>query len=153
MICFLALTFSVFLDASSIKFMMQLGTFGMFEYYNIIKNQNNALENAPLEASYFIMSILTDRSIISFNKKLFKKLRIMELLIIEHASIERIEQYGLDKIDNPEFSDDLMSYTERVQSNDGKFYFRLKTKTIFNLSFLSLSTEVEITFLTNSLKV
>lgn len=107
----------------------------MFEFFNIIKEQENSLENAPLEASYFIMSVLTDRSIITFDKKLFKRLRIMELLIIEHASIERIEQYGLDRIDNPEFSDDLISYTERVQSKDGKFYYRLKNENDFQPFF------------------
>lgn len=78
-----------------------------------------------LNACIFIISLVTDVSISSFNKVLFKRLRAIELMTISKPTSRDIEKWVDDKLSNPIFGYDLQSFAERVSTSNGSF-FRLK---------------------------
>lgn len=124
-----ALTMGVFanedeipsLDTIDISNVTQLRDF--FVKFELIKEIH-------FEFAIFIMSVLTDRSIITFDKILFKRLRVISLLMINKPNAIDIENFVNDKISNPLFGDDLSSYAERVITSNGS-YFRLKNESEF----------------------
>lgn len=95
------------------KYQMQLA-----EYNSQVEMQTNSI----YDASIFIMSLLTDRSIITFDKVLFKRLRVIELLMTSKPTSKDIESYANNKLSNPIFGDDIQSFTERVKTSNGSFF-------------------------------
>lgn len=131
---------------------MALESFGVFEDFEkypdtnisdkrllmkLIMNHKNQIEmrnSSVFDASIFIVSLLTDQSIRTYDKVLFKRLRVIELLMNNKPTAKDIENYVSDKLSNPIFGDDLQSFAERVQTSNGSF-FRLKDQSEFTPFF------------------
>ncbi|OHS97392.1 hypothetical protein TRFO_36398 [Tritrichomonas foetus] len=86
------------------------------------------------DAAIFIMCLLTDRSIISGDKLLYKRLRVISLLKEKKATAQEIEEDIHAKLNDPIFCDDILSYTERVTNSNGS-YFKLTNDDEFTLFF------------------
>lgn len=86
------------------------------------QNQIEMKESAIFDFSIFVTSMLTDRSIITFDKILFKRLRVIGLLMNTKPNSREIEKFADDKISNPIFGDDLQSYAVRVSTSNGSFF-------------------------------
>lgn len=98
------------------------------------QNQLEMRVQSISDVSIFIMSLLTDRSIITYDKILFKRLRVIELLKNKKTNSMDIEKYVNDKLSNPIFGDDLQSFAERVSTSNGSF-FQLKNDAEFTPFF------------------
>ncbi|KAK8857709.1 hypothetical protein M9Y10_016117 [Tritrichomonas musculus] len=86
------------------------------------QNQLEMKESAIFDFSIFVTAMLTDRSIITFDKILFKRLRVIGLLMNKKPNSREIEKFVDDKISNPIFGDDLQSYAARVSTSNGSFF-------------------------------
>ena len=60
-----------------------------------------------LDSSIFIVFLITDNSISTFNNVLFKRLRVIEILTNNKPIAKDIENYVNDKLNNPVFGDDF----------------------------------------------
>ncbi|KAK8847068.1 hypothetical protein M9Y10_019645 [Tritrichomonas musculus] len=119
-----ARTFGVFAEFSLNMPSDDLDERGFEEFLFQMQKQEEIKQTAHFDTAVFIMSILTDRSIITFDKILFKRLRVIELMMVGKPTSVDIETYVNEKISNPLFGDDLSSYSERVTTSNGS-YFKL----------------------------
>lgn len=128
-----ALTFALFSESS-------MPSLGMFEG-NLLElilqgfgKSKDIDSTSSFYSAIFLISALTDRSIISFDKVSFRRLRVIELLMRSKPSAEDIESLVKDTISNPIFGDDLATYAERVKTNNGS-YFKLTNECDFTPFF------------------
>lgn len=119
-----------------------LTTFGVFDDISLYKihghdydRQKHLFEDAHFDCSIFLLSLLTDNSVQSFNPIKFKRLRVIELLKRKKATASDIENYANEKLCDTVFADELVDYIERVTSKKGGSYFRLKSDADFNPFF------------------
>lgn len=121
-----------------------LTTFGVFDDINDFvgklddedyRRQKNLFDMAYLDCSIFLLSLLTDNTVLSFNDINFKRLRVIELLKRKKATASEIEDYVDEKLNNQIFADELVDYIERVTRKKGGSYFRLKSDGDFNPFF------------------
>lgn len=118
-------TFGVYDDDNLLENIDNLNEDQLIELLNDYQNQSEIRESSIFDSSSFIVSLITDNSISTFNKVLFKRLRVIELMTIMKPTAKDIEIYANDTLSNPIFGDDVQSFAERVRTNKESF-FRLK---------------------------
>lgn len=111
-----------------------LTTFGCFENVSEFQNKLDKidydrqfflLQNVDFDAGIFIMSLLTDHSIISLNKVYFNRLRVIELLKKNKATSADIQEYISEGMIGKDLANELIEYIKRVPNKKGGSYFTL----------------------------
>lgn len=131
-------TFGVFDDISLYK-----GKLNEYEY----ERQKNLFDLSYFDCSIFLLCLLTDSSILSFDEIRFNRLRVIELLKRSRATAGEIEEHVNEKFHNKIFVDSLLDYIERVINKKGGSYFRLKNEGDFTPFFPAIKQKDRIEIL------
>lgn len=132
--------------------------FGCYDEISEFKNKLNETDfkhqvflsnNVDLDAGIFIMSLLTDHSVLSLNKTYFNTLRVIELLKKSHSTSTEIQLYIYEKIIDHNFSDILLEHIERIPSKKGSNYFKLKNEGDFTPFFPLINVNDRMNLLAN----
>jgi len=102
-----------------------------------------------LQTGIFVLSLMTDRSIIALDEIVFNRLQVIELLLRKSSSAAEIEKCIGERLNDPIVADSLLDYIERFSTKNGS-RFRVKNKGDFTPFFPPISSDNRINFLLKS---